>query len=126
MSVSAGTALASAVLALYFLLVIQVCLGHTTDAAGPELTVTLLDALEAAELLVARFLPLGDELGIAEALCNQILIQLAADDFPLVEELEDVARPLVVQAVNGPQDFGLPLAFRVGIDGRLDLKGEFL
>lgn len=87
----------------------QLALGDSADAVGSEVGVSCLDATQAAQVLVALLLPLGNQVLVCIALLYTVLIQLSADGFPFVEEVVDVSTPLMMQPENWPE--GLHLSF---------------
>lgn len=89
----------------------QLALGDSADAVGSEVGVSRLDATQAAQVLVALLLPLGNQVLVCIAFLYTVLIQLSADGFPFVEEVEDVSTSLMVQPENRPQGLHLSLSF---------------
>lgn len=81
----------------------QLRLGHPADAVSPKVGVPRLDAPQAAQVLVAGLFPLGDQIPVGDLLLQAVLVQLAADCFPPVEQIVNVARLLVVDLEDGPQ-----------------------
>ena len=73
-SVSRSAALAPALGALYLLPLLKMILGHATYAALPEIRIALLYALQAAQSLEPRFLPLGYQCGISPLLLEAVLV----------------------------------------------------
>ena len=55
---------------------LQLALGHAADAVGREVCVAGLDAPEAAQVLVALLLPLGDQVAVSNLLLDTVLVQL--------------------------------------------------
>jgi len=88
----------------------QLALWDSADAVGSEVGVSCLDAAQAAQVLISLLLPLGDQVLVCVPLLYAVVIQLPADGLPLVEQVEDVAAPLVVQSEDRPQGLHLPLA----------------
>ena len=86
-------------------------LGHAAYASLAEVRIALLYALEAAEPLKPRFLPLRDQGRIRPLLLQAVFVELSRDLSLFVEELEDVPRHLVVQLVDGPDCLYFTLAF---------------
>lgn len=101
-SVGRGAAAAPAADALNVLVVLESRLWHAADAGRVEVCLVGLDAAQAAQLLVALLLPLGNEKGISVAVLEQPLVQLPADGLLLVVEFVDVAAPLVRDLEDGP------------------------
>ena len=62
--------------ALHDLALLQLVLGHAADAVGGEVGVPGLDAAEAAQVLVALLLPLGDQVGVGHLVLQAVLVQL--------------------------------------------------
>lgn len=54
----------------------QLAFGDPADAVGPEVGVPCLDAAQAAEVLVALLLPLGDQVLVGVSLLDAVLIEL--------------------------------------------------
>ena len=54
----------------------QLALGHAADAVGREVCVAGLNASEAAQVLVALLLPLGDQVAVSNLLLDTVLVQL--------------------------------------------------
>lgn len=105
-----GAASASAVGALYDLPNFQFALGDSADAVGSKVGVSCLDTAQTAQVLVALFLPLGNQVLVCIALLYAVVIQLSADSLPFVEKVEDVSAPLMMKPENWPQGFHLSLA----------------
>ena len=59
------------------MLLLQTLLRHPADALGLEVLLLGEVALEAAQLLVALLLPLGDKIRVAVLVLEQELVQLA-------------------------------------------------
>lgn len=74
---SSRAAATSAMHALDNLALLQLRFGHTTDAVGAEVRVSRLNAPQAAEILVSRFLPLCDQISVSNFLLQTILVELA-------------------------------------------------
>lgn len=88
----------------------QLAFGNAADAVGSEVGVSSLNAAQAAQVLVALLFPLGDEVLVGVAFFNTILVQLSADGFPSVKEVEDVTSFLMVDPEDGPQRLHFPLS----------------
>lgn len=88
----------------------QLALGDPADAVGSKVCVSSLDAAQAAQVLVALLLPLGNQVLVCIAFFYTVLIQLSADGFPLVEEIVDVSTPLMMQPENWPKGLHLSLS----------------
>ena len=71
------TSPAAAVDALDDLALLELGLGHAADAVGGEVGVAGLDAPEAAEILVALLLPLGNQVPVRDLLLDAEIVQLA-------------------------------------------------
>lgn len=54
----------------------QLAFGDPTDAVGPEVGVPRLDAAQAAEVLVALLLPLGDQVLVGVSFLDAVLVEL--------------------------------------------------
>lgn len=88
--------------ALHNLSLLQLSFGNSADAVCAEVGVSGLDATQAAQVLVSRLLPLGDEVGIGNALLQAILVQLSRDDFAAHKHVVDVPGFLVMDLEDGP------------------------
>lgn len=88
--------MAAAVHALDDLALLELGLGHAAHAVRAEVGVPGLDALQAAQVLVALLLPLGDQVRVGDLFVDAKVVQLAADGLALVEQVVDIARLLVV------------------------------
>ena len=53
---------------------VEFVLRHSADAAGAELTVSLLDALEAAKPFIPGLLPFGDQSCISPLLLQAVIV----------------------------------------------------
>ena len=62
--------------ALDDLALLELGLGHAADAVGGEVGVARLDAAEAAEVLVALLLPLGDQVLVGDLVLHAVVVQL--------------------------------------------------
>jgi len=74
-----------------------------TNAVGSEVRVARLNASQAAEILVARFLPFSYEIGVGDAFFQAVFVELAGYDFTTVEHVVDVAGFLVMNLKDRPQ-----------------------
>lgn len=54
----------------------QLALGDPADAVGSEVGVSCLDTTQAAQILIALLLPLGDQVLVCVALFYTVVIQL--------------------------------------------------
>lgn len=88
----------------------QLALGDSADAVGSKVGVSGLDATQAAQVLVALLLPLGNQVLVCVAFLYTVVIQLSADGFPFVEEVVDVSTPLMMQSENWPKGLHLSLS----------------
>jgi hypothetical protein len=70
---------------------LQLVLRHAADAVGGEVGVPGLDAAQAAQVLVALLLPLGDQCRVGYLLPDAVVIQLPRDGLPAVEQIEQVS-----------------------------------
>lgn len=75
-----------------------------------EVCVPRLDAAQAAQVLVARFLPLGYQISVRNLLPDAVVVQLPADGFSSIKQIVDVSGLLVVDLEDGPQALVDPLA----------------
>lgn len=89
---------------------VAILAGHATEAARAEVGVARLYAAEAAQILVARFLPLGYQIGVGNLLLEAVVVQLLTDCLALVEEIVDVAALLMMNAKDWPERLDAPLA----------------
>lgn len=88
---------------LHNLSLLQLRFGHSADAIRSEVCVARLNAPETAKILVARLLPLGDEICIGDALLQAVFVELARDNLSAVEHVVDVAGFLVMDLKDRPQ-----------------------
>ena len=65
--------------ALYDLSFFEFLFGHSADAVGGEVCVSGLDASEAAEVLVALLLPLGNQVRVCVLLLDAEVVQLSVN-----------------------------------------------
>lgn len=93
---------AAATDALHIAILFQLSSRHSADTRAVEVCLFRLDAAQAAELLVALLLPLGNEHRIGISILQQPLVQLLADGLLLVVEIVYVAAPLVRNLENLP------------------------
>lgn len=87
---------------------------HPTNTIRTEIRVSRLDTSQAAQILVAGFLPFGNQIGIGNFLAHTIIVQVTADGLAPEEQVVDVTRFLMMDLENGPQRFVDTFAF-VGI-----------
>jgi len=90
--------------------VLQLGLGHAADAVRAEVGIPGLNASQAAQILVALFLPFGDQVFVRQSLFDREVVELLGDGFPLVEEVVEIAGALMMDLEDGPEGFDLPLA----------------
>jgi len=90
---------------------LQFRFGHTTNAVRAKVCVTRLDATQAAQVLVARLFPLGNEIGISDSFLQTILVELTRNDFASVEHVVNVAGFLMVDLEDWPERLVDSLAF---------------
>ena len=90
-SITARTPPTPATHALDAFALLQLRLGHPTYARRVEVGLLGLDAAQAAQLLVALLLPLGDQARVRVPVLQQVVVQLPGDGFLLVVEIVDVA-----------------------------------
>lgn len=83
------------------MILLQLVPGHAADAGGLEVGLLGLDAAQAAEVLVALLLPLGDQVGVGLAVLEAPVVQRLGD-LVVVVQVPDVARPLVRDLEDGP------------------------
>ena len=95
-SVATGASFAAAGFTFYFLAFLQLVLGYSADAAGAKLAITLLYALEAAQLFESLLAPLGYQRLVSEALSTQILVELTRYDLAFVVKIKDVSAALMM------------------------------
>ena len=89
--VAASTSSASAVDALNDLVLLELLARHATDTGAVEVGLLGLNAAKTAELLVALFLPLGDEVSVGVGVFEEPVVELFADGGFFVVEVVDVA-----------------------------------
>lgn len=58
---------------------LQFSFRHPANAIRAEICVPRLDATQAAQILVARFLPLGYQISVGNFLSHTVIVQLATD-----------------------------------------------
>lgn len=94
---------------------------HATNAVGAKVGVTRLNASQAAQIFVAGFLPLGNQVGVGDFLVDAVLVQLTTDGLPPVEEIVDVSRFLMMNFEDGPQWLVDTFSFvRLGFSWKID------
>ena len=82
--------------------VLQFGLGHAADAIRTEVGVPGLNASQTAEILVSLLLPFGDQVFVRQSLFDGEVVEFLGDGFPLVEEVVEIARALVMDLEDGP------------------------
>lgn len=87
----------------------QLALGDSANAVSSKVGVSCLDAAQAAQVLVALLLPLGYQVLVCIAFLYAVVVQLSADGFSFVEEVENVPTALMVQPEDRPQGLHLSL-----------------
>ena len=80
------------------------------DARGVEFVVGGVDDVGAAQPLVSRLLPLGDEGGVGHLVLDAVVVQLSRDTVVGVKHVVNVPRPLVVDLQHWPHALRLALA----------------
>lgn len=85
-----------------------------------------LDAPQTAQILVALFPPLRNQIHISVALFQQIGIQLLGDGLFFVVEIVNVPGPLVVDSEHVPEQLVLLFSFAGLVLCVFQLVGEFL
>ena len=73
--------------------------------------VSFLDALEAAQALIALFLPFSDQSCVHPFFSYAIVVEFARDLMLFVVEVVDIATHLVMHLVDGPEYLRFALAF---------------
>lgn len=111
LKVSPRTASASTVSAFNDSPHFQLAFGDSADAVGSKVGVPCLDTPEAAEVLIALFLPLCNQVFVSVSLLDAVLIELSADSFSFIEKVKDVTCFLVVDPEDRPEGFHFPLPF---------------
>jgi len=106
----AGAASTAAVYTLHHPTLLEFLFGHAADAVGGKVGVAGLDAAEAAEVLVALLLPLGDEVAVGDLLLQAVVVEFSGDGLAAEEEVEHVAGLLVVDLEDGPEGLHLTLS----------------
>mmetsp|Transcript_14246 Transcript_14246/g.42650 ORF Transcript_14246/g.42650 Transcript_14246/m.42650 type:complete len:321 (+) Transcript_14246:212-1174(+) len=99
----------------------QLVLGDAADAHRGELVVARVDDVGRAEALVTRLLPLRRERAVDDAVAHAVVVDLTADTAVLIVHIVDVARPLPVDLVHGPQPLVLAVAIVALVDALADL-----
>ena len=125
-SVGACAAPAAAVFAHDEFALLEVGLGDSADAGGLVVGVLLDDAGEAAQLLEALLLPLGDQAAVRVLLRQQEIVQLPRNLLLCVEQVVDVAGALVVDLRYLPVGFCLALCVHRRVLRVLHLLGELV
>ena len=74
--------------ALDDLALLELGLGHAADAVGGEVGVARLDAAEAAEVLVALLLPLGDQVLVGDLVLHAVVVQLCNDGHEKLQNMQ--------------------------------------
>ena len=90
-SITTRTTSTPTVDALHLLILLQLLSRHTTNARAVEVRLLGLDTPEAAELLVALLLPLGDEIAVRVSVLQQPVVERLGDGLFLVVEVVDVS-----------------------------------
>ena len=91
-SVTARAATAPAAHTLHLLILLQLLSRHTADTRRVEIRLLRLNTAQAAKLLVALLLPLGDQVPICVAVLQQPVVELLGYRFFLVVQIVDVLR----------------------------------
>lgn len=89
----------------------QLSLGHSADAVGAEVSVAGLYAAEAAEALIAGFLPFSNQVGISYSLLQAVVVEVLGYDFAAVIHVVDISGLLMMDLENWPQGFVDALSF---------------
>lgn len=89
----------------------QLRLGHSTNAVRSEVCVASLNAAEAAEIFIARLLPLGYQIGICYAFFQAVFVEFLWYNFAAVIHVVDIPGFLMVDLENGPEGFVNSFAF---------------
>lgn len=110
MSSSSRTAATSTVNTFDNLSLFQLALWNSAHTVGAEVGVAGLNAAKAAQVLIALFAPLGNQVLVRNLLLEAVIIQFSADSFPSVEKVVNIPRSLMVNAEDGPEGLDLPLA----------------
>lgn len=121
-----GAATAATVQAFDDLALFELVRGNATDARAAEVVIARLDASQAAQSLVSRLLPFGDEGGIGVLLLEAPIVELARDLLLPVVHVEDVSTALVMQTEDGPHRFSLSLALMGIVLGVLHLLSQLI
>lgn len=112
---STRTPSTSAMHTLHHSALLQLRLGHPAYAVRSEVRVSRLDASQAAQILVARFLPFGDQICVGDLFAHTIVVELPADGLASIEQIVDVSGLLMVDLENGPERFADAFPFvRIG------------
>ena len=86
--------------------VFQLRTGHPADAGAAVVGLVLLDAAQAAQLLVARLSPLGNKQLVRVLLFHQPVVKVLRDGLSLVVQSIYVSRALMVDLENLPELLG--------------------
>jgi hypothetical protein len=86
-------------------------LWNAADAVGSEVGIACLNASETAQVLVARLLPLGDEICVSDFLLQAVFVEFSGDDFSADVHVVDISGLLMVDLEDGPEGFVDSLAF---------------
>jgi hypothetical protein len=78
-------------------------LRDTANAVGSKVSVSRLNAAQAAEVFVSRFLPFCDQVCVGDALSQAVIVELARYDFSTMEHVVDVSGFLVMDLEDWPQ-----------------------
>ena len=69
---------------------LELCFRHTTYTIGAKVGVSCLNALEATQILVALFLPFGNQIGIGDFFVNTEIVKFAAYGFALIKQVINI------------------------------------
>lgn len=84
---------------------LQFCFGHTTNTIRPKIGVTRLNASQTTQILVARFLPFRNQIGVGNLLSNTVIVQFTTDCLPAIKQIVNVSRFLVMNFEYWPKWF---------------------
>ena len=80
----------------------KLALGHAANTVGVKVRLAHLNAAQTAQVLVALLLPLGDKIAVGVSFSQAELEERLADGAPLVVQVINIARLLVVDFEDGP------------------------
>lgn len=82
---------------------LQFTFWDSANTIGSKVCVSCLNASQAAQVLVARFLPLCDQICIRDFLIQAIIVKLSADGFSAIKQIVNVSGFLMMNFEDGPE-----------------------